>query len=73
MPYKLTIRTDADMHARWLAAADRERVTLRAWALRHLDAAAIDRSTELMQQAQRRYRTAGHPKLCGCGDCNAGG
>ena len=65
----VALRVDKAQRERWNAAADREKLTLKQWAINHLDSAAIDRTEELMLEAQRKYRTAGHPKLCGCADC----
>ena len=56
-----------------IAAAERDNVTIHAWCKRVLLAASVDRTAELVAQAQRKYRVAGHPKQCGCGDCLAGG
>ena len=69
----LSIRLTRDEAASIIAAAERDHATIHAWAKRILTSASVDRSTELMLAAQRRYRTAGHPKSCGCGTCIAGG
>ena len=69
----VSLRFERDETQRIIAAAEREGMTIHAWCKRTLLHASVDRSTELMQQAQRRYRTAGHPRICGCGECRAGG
>ena len=68
----VSLRVSRQQSEQWVAAADKDGLTLRAWCIRHLDAASEDRSTQLMLEAQRKYRIAGHPKVCGCGDCLRG-
>ena len=67
--YKLQIRITKQQSDSWRAAADKEGLLYRDWARKHLDAAAQDRTEELMLRAQERWRSAGHPATCGCGWC----
>ena len=72
--YQLSMRVSKAQSESWRAAADRLGLTYREWACNALDAAAVPpepqpTAQQVIEAAQRKYRTAGHHKTCGCGDC----
>ena len=71
---QLRVRMDLSQRDAWCAAADRSGLTMRDWIRNALDAAAVPpapqpTAQQVIEAAQRKYRTAGHHKTCGCGDC----
>ncbi len=73
--YQLALRISKTQSDRWRAAADAAGMLYRDWAINHLDAAAITpdehthTDTQHIAQQRSTERTAGHPRICGCGDC----
>ena len=76
--YRFGLRIHKTQSDAWRAAADREHMTYRDWAMRELDRASIPPEQEpdpgvVLEQQRMAQRTQGHPKICGCRDGQADG